>query len=518
MAIHGSRLLVLLRKGTDLASTALQRGNARVRRKMAEKLGARGFWRHVLGLAVAFGAGMLVASWVVDWRDGPATPAIQQQAGGAPEGKPSLLSEAPAPQDRQLSVSVRVHREVLPGWNGETERLPTTSAADPDVRPARSASDGLSRTEGADGLRVAKPPPGIPSDERADKKEGLAAAPVIGDAKPDATGEPLPMSAWPDGDEATTAGREGETRDTYPALAPELPPPHVHAVPDPPREMEMERPSSHLAALTPSGEPMWRRNAVSKDGIRGKPLIAIIIDDVGIDQKRSRASIELPGPLTISFLPYGYNLKPLSKRARQLGHEILVHVPMEPLNADADPGPNALLTTLDGDAIRDRLRWNLAQIDGYVGINNHMGSKFTAWETGMRLVAEELRDQGLLFVDSWTTNESQGLAQSRALGVPSVARDIFVDHDIDREMIERSLTRIERIATQRGYAIGIGHPYDLTTEVLTRWIPEVRERGFAIVPISTVVKHVARNIETVRAGEPAHQSEFPAHNGRQASP
>src|SRR3546814_18089357 len=94
---------------------------------------------------------------------------------------------------------------------------------------------------------------------------------------------------------------------------------------------------------------------------------------MGIDQKRSRQAIALPAPLTLAFIPYGYHLPELTEAAHAAGHELLVHLPMEPMDADADPGPNALLTSLSHDEIMRRLRWGLSRFAGYVGLNNHMG-------------------------------------------------------------------------------------------------------------------------------------------------
>jgi polysaccharide deacetylase 2 family uncharacterized protein YibQ len=37
--------------------------------------------------------------------------------------------------------------------------------------------------------------------------------------------------------------------------------------------------------------------------------------------------------------------------------------------------------------------------------------------------------------------------------------------------------------------IGIGHPHDGTVDALAQWIPEMRRRGFALVPVSAIVRH-----------------------------
>ncbi len=50
--------------------------------------------------------------------------------------------------------------------------------------------------------------------------------------------------------------------------------------------------------------------------------------------------------------------------------------------AKIKPGPNALTVDLPEEEIRRRLGWALDAFEGYVGINNHMGSRFTSERPG----------------------------------------------------------------------------------------------------------------------------------------
>lgn len=220
----------------------------------------------------------------------------------------------------------------------------------------------------------------------------------------------------------------------------------------------------------------------------GRPMIAVVIDDVGLDQPRSRAAIALPGPLTIAMLPYGYNLPDLAMETRRQGHELLVHMPMEPLDPGANPGPRALLTGLGPKELRQRVAWDLEQFSGYVGINNHMGSRFTANEAGMRIVMDEVRARGLLFLDSVTSRNTTGFRLAAKAGVPHAVRDIFLDHDIALPAIRKQLGKVEATARRQGHAIAIGHPHDETLEALRAWLPTLRGKGFQIVPISAIVR------------------------------
>ena len=251
-----------------------------------------------------------------------------------------------------------------------------------------------------------------------------------------------------------------------------------------------------LVAVPPpaaSDAPLWLRNAVAAALGDGRPMIAIVLDDVGVNRRGARQAIALPGPLTLSFMTYASDLAAMTAEARAAGHELMLHVPMQPQNESIDPGPNVLRGDLPPEELRQRLAWGLARYDGYVGINNHMGSRFTTSEDGMALVMAELKARGLLFLDSLTAADSlAGRAAARA-GVPYAVRDIFLDNaPDDPAAIGHQLALLEQTAREEGYAVGIGHPHDATVAALRQWIPEMRARGFALVPISAIVRHRQR--------------------------
>ncbi|HEB80045.1 MAG TPA: divergent polysaccharide deacetylase family protein [Rhodospirillales bacterium] len=246
-----------------------------------------------------------------------------------------------------------------------------------------------------------------------------------------------------------------------------------------------------IAAPEPEAKPVlppaWRRFAVAAPQIGDRPRIALVIDDMGVDQKRSAMIIGLKAPLTLSFLTYADNLKAQTKAARDAGHELLLHVAMEPGSNDVDPGPNVLLTEHDEKELLRRLRWGLSRFDSYVGVNNHMGSKFTTNEPAMTVVLQELKRRGVLFLDSRTTGGSVGGKLAKRLGVPYAVRNIFLDNVNDEAAVYARLAEVERLARANGYAIAIGHPRDATIKILPRWIKEIEALGFVLTPLSSVI-------------------------------
>ena len=169
------------------------------------------------------------------------------------------------------------------------------------------------------------------------------------------------------------------------------------------------------------------------------------------------------------------------------GHETLVHIAMEPLNQSMDPGPNVLLTGSSAQTILKRLRWGLERFDGYVGINNHMGSQFTSNSIGMEIVMLELKRRGLLFLDSRTSDKTVGASIAHSNKVPFTQRNIFLDNVATVPAINKQLQAMELLAIQNGYVVAIAHPRDATIQALSQWLPVMAERGFVQVPISTIV-------------------------------
>jgi len=230
------------------------------------------------------------------------------------------------------------------------------------------------------------------------------------------------------------------------------------------------------------------KNTYSYIGPEGNGKIAIIIDDMGLSL-RSKLVEVLPAPLTLSYLPYAENLKERVHRAHSNGHEIMVHIPMEPLNSKLDAGPHVLTVSQSKEELLDTLDWGLSQFDGYVGINNHMGSKITADKRAMDEVMANLKTRKLFFVDSRTIGSSVAAQSARETGIPYGVRDIFLDHEVTSEFIQGALTKLENKAATRGYAIAIGHPHKETINALKEWLPTLKDKGLTLVPVSELLQY-----------------------------
>ena len=218
-----------------------------------------------------------------------------------------------------------------------------------------------------------------------------------------------------------------------------------------------------------------------------RPQIAVVLDDLGLDEKSTRRAIALPAAVTLSFLPYGRTAAGLAVEARARGHEIMAHIPMQP-EGPQDPGPNALRVDLPADDISARLATQLDRFPGAVGFNNHMGSRFTADVRALLPVMREARARGLIFLDSRTTANSLADKVAKASGTETLTRDVFLDHATGPDGLLSQLAELERIARMSGGAIGIAHPHALTLDVLDVWSRGLDAKGFDLVPITVMAR------------------------------
>ena len=219
-------------------------------------------------------------------------------------------------------------------------------------------------------------------------------------------------------------------------------------------------------------------------------FIVVIIDDMGINQKLTKKAITLPAQLTLSYLPYAINLEKQLSMARLAGHDIMLHLPMEPYDENTPlykETPDMLMVGMNQQEIENILTNALRKIPHAVAINNHMGSRFTEWEEGMAYLLQMINNNNLLFVDSKTTANSAASRIAKANNWLLIERDVFIDHDADQATINRQLMRVEQIARKKGYVIAIGHPTQLTLRSLESWITTLKQKNLKIIPLSQLL-------------------------------
>lgn len=218
------------------------------------------------------------------------------------------------------------------------------------------------------------------------------------------------------------------------------------------------------------------------------PSVALILDDLGYDKKIAQKFAQLNVALTFSILPHSPFQQRIARLARSKGLEIMIHMPMEPVEyPEVDPGPGTLLTSMSPDELIDQLDQNLNTLPGVKGVNNHMGSRLTSESTQMYQIFSVLKQRGLFFIDSRTTAESLCEPSARLFQIPFAQRDVFIDHYLKPDFIRNQIKELIRIAKKNGEAVGIMHPHSTTLQVLQEMLPDLKGQ-VRLVPASKVVR------------------------------
>ncbi|MFQ5487860.1 MAG: divergent polysaccharide deacetylase family protein [Gammaproteobacteria bacterium] len=218
-----------------------------------------------------------------------------------------------------------------------------------------------------------------------------------------------------------------------------------------------------------------------------RPAIAIIIDDLGQQLGAGVRAVMLPAPLTYSFLPHTPYARPLATLAHNRRKEVMMHLPMEAL--DHRPmGEGGLRPGMKRQDFVRVVLDDLASVPHVQGINNHMGSLLTQQKLPMRWLMEEIvRHRPLYFVDSHTSKYSVAREVAVEYHIPSLRRQVFLDHDRDPAAIAYQFRRLLTLARRQGVALAIGHPHAETLAFLEQALPLLKAEGIDVLPVSRLI-------------------------------
>jgi polysaccharide deacetylase 2 family uncharacterized protein YibQ len=235
-------------------------------------------------------------------------------------------------------------------------------------------------------------------------------------------------------------------------------------------------------ASTPAASASAEASVAPPAGAR----LALIIDDCGQWPVTERGFIALPVALTLSVLPQVRYGDEIARSAHAAGKGVMLHLPMEP-RSGIDPGPGRITTAMDDAAITAQVEADIAAVPLATGVNNHEGSRATSDDRVMRDVAAVLAQRHLFFIDSRTIASSVAARDAVAAGVPSAARDVFIDDVAEVDAVEEQLRRAAAIAKERGTAIAIGHPRASTLLAVRALLPEFEREGISFVDAADLV-------------------------------
>jgi polysaccharide deacetylase 2 family uncharacterized protein YibQ len=219
------------------------------------------------------------------------------------------------------------------------------------------------------------------------------------------------------------------------------------------------------------------------------PKVAIVIDDIGGEDKISQELLHWDFPITLAILPFTPFSKTLAGEAHRQGKEVILHLPMEPRGyPQTRPGDGVLLGEMNETKLLRQLSRDIEAVPYITGVSNHMGSRLMEEPEKIKIVFLELKRRGLFFLDSRTTPQTIGLQVAQSVGLKAMERNIFIDNSSTEEDIKQQLEQLIQLSLSKGKAIGIGHPHPSTLKSIKEMIPKLKEKGIEVVPLSVLME------------------------------
>jgi polysaccharide deacetylase 2 family uncharacterized protein YibQ len=217
--------------------------------------------------------------------------------------------------------------------------------------------------------------------------------------------------------------------------------------------------------------------------------VAIVIDDLGENYRSFKELSSINVPFTYSILPFQTHSIRIAHEVNKRNGEVILHLPLEPWNSSEHAmNDGTLLISMSQDQLQAQLERNINALPHLAGVSNHMGSKFTENPEKMETVLKAIKEKGLYFLDSRTSDKTVGYALAKEMHIKTAKRNLFIDNDHNQMSAEKQLQKIPRLAKKNGgHVIAIGHPYPSTITALKKYVPLLQEQGITVVPLSQLV-------------------------------
>jgi uncharacterized protein len=239
--------------------------------------------------------------------------------------------------------------------------------------------------------------------------------------------------------------------------------------------------------------------SVADDGSKAvvdnsRPAIALIIDDMGNQQRQGLRVIALPGPVACAFLPYGAFTDTLARQAHTSHKEVMLHLPMQAVEQAHGPQQQGMLTLdMTRQQFLAEFRGDIDTVPYVSGLNNHMGSLLTRHPGSMAWLMQAIGGHGdLFFVDSRTTSATVAEQLATEYGIPNTSRKVFLDNIAEPAAVRAQFRQLLADARRDGTALGIGHPHPATLQVLAEELAHLYEQGIQLLPVASLIKMQAQ--------------------------
>lgn len=392
--------------------------------------------------------------------------------------RPKVSAKAPV---RRPASAPRLHQRRLPQIN---HKIAALAAAGVLALGAFAAIQVFGDPEAAGPRRVVELAPrdaaaDAPTISFSDATEGVGEYETFGlEELPEFSGE---IGEIDESGELRVAVVEAPEAASRPSVAP-LPRAPLAGLTEP-------GPNGPLPIIAANGRTPAQAYARPFTRRENRPIIAIVIGGLGFNARATTQAIEeLPPEITLSFVPYANDLQSWIDRARTRGHEVMLELPMEPFDPDADDtGPQTLLASAPAQQNMQRLDQLLSRGAGYFGVTNYQGARFATSAQASQPVVQALRRRGLVFISSGIGQRTALSVEAQRANLPNTAADRIIDARREADAIDDQLLNLEALALQNQNAIGAGFAYPVTMEQVGRWARDIESRGYQLAPASAVL-------------------------------
>ena len=228
-------------------------------------------------------------------------------------------------------------------------------------------------------------------------------------------------------------------------------------------EIIEEKTKIEKPAIKEKKELITKKDSYKYD-LKTKPKLVIIIDDV-VSKSQKDKILNIGYPITMAFLPPNGVQKESAIIAQNLPFH-MIHFPMQASKNFKNIEIDTLNISDSYEKIEARVKKLRDLYPNTTYTNNHTGSVFTENYEAMDKLFRALKKYNFIFVDSKTTPNSVAKELSIKYQMPYIVRDTFLDNDRSFTAIQNQLKDAIRVAKKQGFAIAIGHPYEVTFKVL----------------------------------------------------
>ena len=205
--------------------------------------------------------------------------------------------------------------------------------------------------------------------------------------------------------------------------------------------------------------------------VEAKPSkITIIVSGLALSKSFTEKAFELPSKVVFGFSPYAAMIKEFTERARKENHEILVNLPLEPINYPVDdPGPLALLSNLNDHDNLERINEIFSRIGENLGVYTIEDERFTQTKSVVPILAE-LKKRELNLVYGGAEHNLAFLQIAKAVGFNPIIIDSIIDKEVTEDSILASFFHLEELAKKNNHAVGMISPYPISINLLKNWL------------------------------------------------